>query len=96
MGRAPSTAKPKLGTESHMIYIKSLLAGFLAVVVACISLSVLAVVGLIVYNMIHRSQEEGSIGWDPISLVRVSPWIWFIVVLIFCVGFFWEYRRLAK
>jgi uncharacterized BrkB/YihY/UPF0761 family membrane protein len=79
-----------------MIYIKSLLAGLLAVLVACISLPVLAVIGLIVYNMIHRSQEEGSIGWDPVSMVRISPMICFIAALIFCAGFLWEYRRLAR
>lgn len=78
-----------------MIYIKSLLAGLLAVLVACISVPVIAVIGLIVYSMIHRSQEEGSIGWDPISLVKMSPMIWFIAALIFCAGFLWEFRRLT-
>jgi len=79
-----------------MIYLKSLLAGLLAIVAACIVLPVLTVVGLIVYSMIHRSQEEGSIGWDPISLVRMNPRVWVIAALIFCAGFIWEYRRLAR
>jgi hypothetical protein len=79
-----------------MIYVKSLLAGLLAVLVACTSIVVLVVVWLTVYSMTHPSQQEGSIGWDPISLVRLNPRIWLIVALIFCAGFVWEYRRLAR
>ncbi len=78
-----------------MIYIKSLLAGLVAVLAACISVPIIAVIGVIVYGMIHRSQEEGSIGWDLISLVKTVPMIWFIAALIFCAGFLWEFHRLT-
>jgi hypothetical protein len=94
LGR-PGRAKP--GSKSNMIYTTSMLAGLLAVLVACISLPVLAVVGLIVYSMIHPPQEgEGAVGWDPVSLVHQQPLpILALIVLVFAAGFFWEFRRLT-
>jgi len=79
-----------------MIYIKSLLAGLLAVLIACISLPVLVVIGLFVYSMIHQSQEgEGAVGWDPISLVHQQPLpVVAFTILVFASGFFWKFRRL--
>ena len=79
-----------------MIYVKSLLVGLLAVPVACFSLVIVVVLGLFAYAIIHRSSEEGAIGWDPVSLVRTTPMIWRIAALVFCAGFVWEYRGLAR
>ena len=77
-----------------MIYVKSLLVGLLVVFGSLLSLLVLVVVGVIAYNAVHPGLEGTAIGWDPISLNR--PVVWCIITLIFCAGFFWEYRRLAR
>ena len=79
-----------------MIYFKSVLAGLQAVVIASVVLPICAIIGTIAYSIIHPPQEEGSIGWDPIILVRMNKRVWVIAVLIFCAGFIWEYRRLAR
>jgi uncharacterized BrkB/YihY/UPF0761 family membrane protein len=74
-----------------MIFVKSTLAGFLALIAAFVVLLILVVLGLFIYSMFH--QTEGSVGWDPISLK--SPITLVLAVLIFCAGFFWEFRRLT-
>ena len=79
-----------------MIYVKSLLVGLLAVLGATFLLLVAAVAGIVAYNAIHPPSGEEQIGWDPISLTRQNPIVWLIVALIFCAGFFWEYKRLAR
>jgi uncharacterized BrkB/YihY/UPF0761 family membrane protein len=76
-----------------MNYLKSLLAGFFAVVIACFLLIVLVVIGLFVYQTRHP--EEGSVGWDPVSMVHTNPIVWLLPVVIFFAGFFWEFRRLT-
>ena len=55
-----------------MIYLKSALAGLLAVVAAIV---VLPIVGIVIYSAIHSSQE-GSVDWDPISLTHPSLLLW--------------------
>jgi uncharacterized BrkB/YihY/UPF0761 family membrane protein len=79
-----------------MIYVKSILAGLLALIVVPVCLLVIVVVGTVIYAVVHPTPGEGAIGWDPISLWRASPIVWFIPVLIFFMGFIWEYRRLPK
>jgi uncharacterized BrkB/YihY/UPF0761 family membrane protein len=77
--------------------VKSILAGLLALIVVPVCLLVIIVVGMVIYVMLHHPVPgEGSIGWDPISLVRMNPRLWAVPVFIFSIGFIWEYRRLAK
>jgi hypothetical protein len=52
-----------------MIYVKSILAGLLALIVAPVC---------------------------RLVIVVVNPMLWSIPLLIFFIGFIWEYRRLAK
>jgi hypothetical protein len=70
-----------------MIYVKSVLAGLLAVFVA----SILILLAVIAYMSIVYNVGGGSIGWDPISLT--SPFTWLVNLAIFFGGFFWEFRR---
>jgi len=79
-----------------MIYVKSILAGLLALIVVPVCLLVIVVVGMVIYALVHPTSVEGSIGWDPISLVGMNPMFWSVPVFIFFTGFIWEYRRLAK
>ncbi len=76
-----------------MIYVKSVLAGFLALVIVFI---VLPIVGMILYGFTHTQPDGGSIGWDPISMVKQSPFLpSAVAVVVFVAGFFWEFRRLT-
>jgi len=79
-----------------MIYAKSVLAGLLALIMIPVCLVIVVVVGLLIHVLTHPPSGEGSIGWDPISLVRMNPILWSIPLLVFFIGFTWEYRRLAK
>ena len=83
-----------------MIYLKSALAGLLAIVAATVVLPILVIVGVVIYTAINytaiHSSHEGSVGWDPISLVHQSP-LPIVALMIVCFGggFFWEFRRLT-
>ena len=78
-----------------MIYLKSVMAGLLAVVAASIALPI---VGIILYDVLHPPAEGTSVGWDPISLWIQRPPLPMvaIIVLVFASGFFWEFRRLMR
>jgi hypothetical protein len=78
-----------------MSYVKSILAGLLALIVVPVCLLVIVVVGTVIYALVHPTPGEGSIGWDPISLIPMNPMLWSVPVFIFFTGFIWEYRRLA-
>jgi len=79
-----------------MIYVKSAFAGFLALVIVFI---VFPTLGLIVYGFTHTQPDGGSIGWDPIGLVKQSTLLLgavAVAVVVFAAGFFWEFRRLSQ
>ena len=77
-----------------MIYLKSALAGLLAVVALTVVLPIRVIAGIVIYTAIH-SPQEGSMGWDPISLVHQSPLpIVALMIVCFAGGFFWEFRKL--
>jgi uncharacterized membrane protein len=67
----------------------------LAIVVATIVVPILVVMGIVLSSGFHSSQE-GSVGWDPISLAHQRPWpIVAFIVFVFAAGFFWEFCRPA-
>jgi hypothetical protein len=72
-----------------MVYLKSLIAGSVAVVIAA-ALSPI-VMGIYFYFVYSRGTDETT-GWDPTSLVR-QPLIWTVTAVIFMAGFVWEFRR---
>jgi hypothetical protein len=76
-----------------MIYVKSVLAGLIALIVVPIFLIGLLIVGMLIYTFVHPTQGEGSVGWDPISL-KSPITVVVVAILIFCAGFFWEFHRL--
>jgi hypothetical protein len=76
-----------------MVYLKSFAAGIVAVVLAALLVLIAAVVYL---NLFFKHAEDQAIGWDPISLVRSSPWLSVLALLVFLAGYFWELRRATR
>jgi len=72
-----------------VIYVKSLAAGIIAVVLATLLSSLL--IGL---YLAYKSRQSEAIGLDLISFAK-TPLAWLIVAVIFMVGFVWEFRRAA-
>jgi hypothetical protein len=54
-----------------MIYLKSIVAGLVAV----FSVAVLLFVGIVISLWVSASKEQGAgaIGWDPISVIIIGP-----------------------
>jgi len=78
-----------------MIYLKSTLAGLLAVLAAAILIIIVVIVYISIASRSLQTEATGAIGWDPISLGK--PLTWLLVVLgIFGVGFFWEFFRIRS
>jgi hypothetical protein len=71
-----------------MIYLKSAIAGIVAVFAAAI-LTLFAIVAYL--SIAYRSTGNEAIGWDPVSLAK--PLTWLVVLGIYLAGFFWEFRR---
>jgi hypothetical protein len=75
-----------------MIYIKSVLAGIIAVVVSIVVLATIWDVGLRVWIRLR----SGGSGFYSIHISLSSPLLWGFGLLIFGAGFYWEYRRLSS
>jgi hypothetical protein len=74
-----------------LIYLKSILCGLAAVFVAAVATAVAIIITLAIKS---RNVPPGeSYGWDPVSLFRGSLVSWFILALVFAIGFAWEYRH---
>jgi hypothetical protein len=71
-----------------MIYLKSILAGLVAVV--------LLFVATVIYLWVSISEERGAgtIAFDPISVIRPGPVL--IILAVFVAGFLWELRRASR
>jgi hypothetical protein len=73
-----------------MVYLKSIIAGVLALLVAVliptIVLVAVSVAGLGI----------AGLGIDMVRWHFESPFFWLPAITIFSAGFLWEYRRLSK
>lgn len=77
-----------------MIYLKSALAGAVAVVAALLLTALIMIVTLTVES---RNLPGGqTIGWDPVTFYRNSGLAWITLALAFLIGFVWEYRRVSR
>jgi len=72
-----------------MVYLKSLVAGTVAVAMAAALSPIL--MGLYFY-VVYRPGANEAIGWDPTSFAKQPP-IWVLSALVFMAGFVWEFRR---
>ena len=74
-----------------MIYVKSLLCGFAAVILSVLATGVVIVVMLAIKG---RNLPSGAAyGWDPVSFFRNSLLSWIVLFAAFVIGFAWEYRH---
>lgn len=74
------------------IYLKSAVAGLIALMISLAAAIGAAIVSVIIIS--RRTTEDTSIGWDPVSFAR-DPFPWIVLALVFAAGFWWKYRRLA-
>ncbi len=73
-----------------MILIKSIFAGL----VFLLGAAFLSLVGVMIAFAVFVEREEGTeVGIDPISVVRNAPILWVVALVVFLLGFFWEFRR---
>ena len=75
-----------------MIYLKSALAGIAAILLVIL----LIVVGIVVVGLTSPPVAHDAVGWDPMSLMHWRFWGAAAVLLIFLVGFVWEFRRCLR
>lgn len=82
-----------------MKYLKSFLAGAAALILTFVAL---VLVAMVVLSTANTDQQAGTVGWDLISLLHQVPvigllpgWTPFIALalLVFAVGFCWQFRR---
>jgi len=73
-----------------VILVKSILAGLLSLVLIAILLLVVLIVRL------PKPEAGTQIGIDPVSIFKSSPLYGIAVIIVFALGFYWEYRRLRS
>jgi hypothetical protein len=78
--------------RSGVIYLKSTLTGFIAVLIAIV---VSYVVMVPLGSFLYRDRLEGAdgIGWDLMSWLRSSAIPWTMMLLAFASGFYWQFRK---
>jgi uncharacterized BrkB/YihY/UPF0761 family membrane protein len=77
-----------------VIYVKSTVAGLLAVMLTYLLVIVIGISLLIAANVMSKEQDS-VIGFDVVAFGR-SLLGMAIVVLAFIAGFFWEYLRVSR
>ena len=78
-----------------MVYIKSLMAGVVAVVLGVPAIAVTLVVALVTF---HRPHGTGY-SVDSRSLIGTWPFnwsFWLLIAFLFALGFSWEFRRASR
>jgi len=75
----------------EMIYLKSFVAGIVAVVIflACLPF-IMTIVGFIIVAL-----KSGEFGWDIVAMLK-RPFAWIALFLAFSIGFIWKYLTLAR
>ena len=73
-----------------MIYLKSTIAGVAALFLAA---AVIYIATLLAIAVLFRS---GGVDLPIWHVHTESPAFWLLVIVIFALGFFWEFRRLSN
>jgi hypothetical protein len=74
-----------------MIYFKSVVAGFLAVIASAAAIMIMIFAAAAIWMWAHGGNLDLSIG-----LITRSRSAWVAPFLIFGAAFCWEYRRLSR
>lgn len=74
-----------------MAILKSILAGFLALLATAVAF---LVAGISLVGSKIKAPPGTTVGWDPLSIVGGLPPACAMGVAVFCAGFYWEYRRI--
>ena len=72
-----------------MIYLKSTLVALFSLIAGGILLLLVMLASLTPWM-----RDGATVGIDIVSVARSSPLIWIFAVLVFLLGFHWEFRRL--
>lgn len=78
-----------------MVYLKSFLAGVVAVVLGVPTITFTLIVALV---MFHRPHGTGY-SVDSRSFIGTWPFnwnFWLPIAFLFALGFFWEFRRASR
>jgi hypothetical protein len=75
-----------------MIYLKSLLAGFIVLFAFIILAMICIIAGLAIFAF--TSHGDGAVGWDATALMR-SQWWQLLFLAVFASGFFWQLHKLS-
>jgi hypothetical protein len=73
-----------------MVYLKSIIAGVLALLFVAILSPTIVLVAVSVTGL------GTGLGIDMVRWHLESPFFWLPAITIFSAGFLWEYRRLSK
>jgi hypothetical protein len=73
-----------------MVYLKSIIAGFLALLLVAVLIPTIVLVAVSVTGL------GIGLGIDMVRWHLESPFFWLPAITIFSAGFLWEYRRLSK
>jgi len=73
-----------------VIFVKSILAGLLSLILAAILYLV------VLFTRLPKSEAGTEIGIDPVSMFKSSPLFGITAMIVFVLGFYWEYRRVRS
>jgi hypothetical protein len=76
-----------------MVYLKSAIAGILAV--ATTALLIYVILTFVIILVAHKSANEGF-DLPHWQVHTESPAFWIVVVIVFAAGFLWEFRRIRS
>ena len=86
----------EIQSEVWMVYFKSLLVGFAALVLAVPLLTITLSIAFVLFQRVPPASHEGATSWDARSMFANPYFLWtfvMVAVLAFVAGFYWELRR---
>jgi TRAP-type uncharacterized transport system fused permease subunit len=76
-----------------MFWLKSILVAAAATIAAVLAVCMVGIAAAGWLARKHEGQEGLAVGFDPVSLFRQSSIPWLILLAVFAVTFYWQYRR---
>jgi len=77
-----------------MIYLKSFFAGIIGLILSVFVIPIgFGIFSVLFHKVSSVAPGEAAVGWDLRSLFGTSIVPWIAVLVIFGLGFYWEFRR---